>query len=171
MSNLNNTTNKNVPFSVVNRSPFNSSYIGCYKDKDSEKAIPNRGITTTINNCNELAKKAGSPYFGMQNWEKGDFASCYYGDSKLTDVQVKKHGNSSECLQSIDYNYYGKTLANAVYKTKLDDLIFVDKKIEIPQKQIVGSNDNAIVKKSPDLNELIFDCVKTPNTIQCTLHL
>lgn len=42
------------------------------------------------------------------------------------------------------------------------------------QKQAVGSNNTVtLLQKSSSLNkpELLFDCVKTSNAIQCTLHL
>lgn len=137
-------------------------YIGCYKDSPNkiEKIMQDKDITTTIKTCNDLAKIAGSKYFGIQNWEKGDFASCSFGDQKLTLDNIKKIGISSDCIIS-NNNYYGKTPANAIYETKFDEIYH--KNLQINESS---------PKKTPE-NEKLFeiDCVKKPNSILCTLHL
>lgn len=145
---------------VSKRLPFNSLFVGCYKDSAdiSQKVIPSKNITTVIDTCNNLAQKAGSPFFSLQNWEKDDFATCFFGDSKLTEAQFKKFGTSSDCIISNDdKNYYGTNLANAVYRTKFDSSVVKNDNISMPQHK-------------PELKELFFECTKAQNKLQCVLH-
>ena len=162
----------------INRILFNSLYVGCYKDNATQKTIPNYSGTTAITVCNDLAKKAGSPYFSMQNWEKNDIASCFVGNASLNLDQIKKYGESSDCIKSNDdYNHYGKTLANAVYKTRFDDSVSVGKATVV--KAVPGGVvsvgkaivNNVAVSKKSEITKVFLECTQSQNKIQCTLQM
>lgn len=118
MSNLTTAISDPVPPVIIPPTivviPTSPIYIGCYKDTSS-RALPTDAGVTTFDNCAELAKKAGSSYFGLQYAEgssiKGQ-AHCFYGGSNYS-----KYGSTNTCTaKDTSGNILGSSWSNAVYK-------------------------------------------------------
>lgn len=107
---------------------FRLQPIGCYKDKQKDRALPHyyhtlrgkiqwkkprHGLDLVVNECAESAYKIGYEYFGVQN-----YGECYgngtdyskYNESKLCYMYDKGAGHA-----------VGETLTNFVYR--LDKII------------------------------------------------
>lgn len=96
-------------------------YIGCYLD-EPDRALPVFKGRLTVDECNKVAKEAGSPYFGMQFWPGetniiSDTADCWIGDSELTLAKTQRYGVTTDCATGTDDKLYGGGFANAIYAT------------------------------------------------------
>ena len=101
-------------------------YIGCYQDgKNSVRTMNGGGpsLVTTVQECNNAAKAAGSPYFGMQYWQAsmkqapGTTAQCFYGNANTTFAQVTSQGVSNSCVLGSDgVSMLTEGGANAIYE-------------------------------------------------------
>ncbi len=111
--------------SCVPRPP---EYIGCYHDNTNPRPLRDYQERKTVAECNDIAKTANSPYFGMQYWQSdsqndlpGRRAECWYQkDSTL--VSATRHGEVSPgsynyCTRGADGLILGAEYSNAIYKT------------------------------------------------------
>jgi hypothetical protein len=111
------------------------SYVGCYADEGGGSAPGQRGFPTnagtmSLSQCNNAAKKAGAPYFGMQYWPRSgstisDKAECWYGVGENNTVlanakqwgQVNNGSNWKTQCDVFGDQMYGNANSNAIYKT------------------------------------------------------
>lgn len=97
------------------------SNIGCFKDSNIERTLPNRSrddqIPYTFNKCLKRAFDNKNNYFGLQANAETGLLDCYVGDSKvLSDL----YGTSTNCTV---YNgrEYGGIGSNALYSITRND--------------------------------------------------
>lgn len=87
-------------------------YMGCFKDT-SVRALPIMTGPITFEKCRDVAKAAGSKYFGLQ-WPEGSkngTAQCFYGNG-----YYDKYGSSTACVLSDGSGRkIGGVWANSVY--------------------------------------------------------
>ena len=102
---------------------FSLQPVGCYKDRNSDRALPDfyhtlrgniqwrkprRGLDLVVNECAEKAYQIGYEYFGVQN-----YGECYgngtnyakYGGTNVCDMYDKGAGHA-----------VGKSSTNFVYR-------------------------------------------------------
>lgn len=97
--------------------------VGCYTDNVNSRRVFNQMVDNqTLGQCNTIAKTAGSPYFGMQNWKKSggisamDTGECWFQKGS-TLQSAQSQGSSSSCSIGTGGYSIGATNSNAVYKT------------------------------------------------------
>jgi hypothetical protein len=79
----------------------------------------------TVNQCNDIAKTAHSPYFGMQNWQENgggsasDIGECWYQAGSTLD-RVQSLGSVNNCVIGNTGNRMGGSNTNAIYKTNMN---------------------------------------------------
>lgn len=87
-------------------------YMGCFKDT-SVRALPIMTGPTTFEKCRDIARDAGSRYFGLQ-WPEGSksgTAQCFYGIG-----YYDKYGRSTACVKKDSSgNLLGGVWANSIY--------------------------------------------------------
>jgi hypothetical protein len=103
--------------------PADLEHKGCFKDS-STRALPNYGGILTVSDCYRLARKAGSPFMGMQNWRGSGLlytmAECWYGNADTTFIDATRYGPAVGCGKGVDGNFYGNGLMNSIYSTGLE---------------------------------------------------
>jgi hypothetical protein len=116
------------PLTISKSCVYGPEYIGCYHDNTNPRPLRDYQDRKTVAECNDIAKRANSPYFGMQYWESdaqndrpGTRAECWYQkDSTL--VSATRHGEVSPgsynyCPTGTDGLILGAEYSNAIYKT------------------------------------------------------
>ena len=99
------------------------NYKGCYTDNVNSQRVFNQVVEhQTLAQCNTLAKTAGSPYFGIQNWPKSggvramDTGECWFQKGS-TLQSAQSQGSSSTCVIGTGGYNIGGGNTNAVYQT------------------------------------------------------
>lgn len=111
-----------VPAASVSNKP---TFVGCYTDKP-ERALPlqTSGYSTTLAQCIDRAKAAGTNIFAMQNSNPNTGAGeCWLGDNTTTLAIAQRYGPSTNCkpiadvatAQAYPNSQVGLPWANALY--------------------------------------------------------
>jgi hypothetical protein len=101
------------------------TYVGCYNDIEANRVFSNMVDYQTVNQCNDIAKTAHSPYFGMQNWQENgggsasDIGECWYQAGSTLD-RVQSLGSVNNCVIGNTGNRMGGSNTNAIYKTNMN---------------------------------------------------
>ena len=104
-------------------SDTNSTFIGCYNDSFTSRAMKNIGNglqNYDLESCKQAAIDTGNLYFGLQNLNPTTKKSaCYVSNDYAKTTQYKKATpDTIPCqLDNTDNYIYGGTLVNAIYKT------------------------------------------------------
>jgi len=100
----------------------NISYLGCYNDKDT-RALPSTVDSQNLTQCANIAKQAGSPYFGLQYGDAGSgVGQCWFGSASTTLAQAQQYGaNPSGCANMANPpgSAMGGAWVNALYQQNL----------------------------------------------------
>lgn len=116
------------PTELVKTRQCGPTYIGCYKDS-GDRALTQFSDHKTVAECNDIAKAANSPYFGMQYWQTdrgennlpGTKAQCWYKPESTLETSTKygqvSNGSSNYCKQGTNGFILGDSFSNAIYKT------------------------------------------------------
>jgi len=120
------TTDEIVP--VVPPPPPRPKYLGCYRDagwieNPLGRVLPVYGGVKNLAGCNDVAKTAGSKYFGLQFFEENagtaiDTAQCWIDGQNRNPYDRDGKLNETECpvLGTADYGR-GGSWTNAIYET------------------------------------------------------
>ena len=99
------------------------NFKGCYTDNVNSQRVFNQMVDNqTLGQCNTLAKTAGSPYFGMQSWQKSggvtamDTGECWFQKGS-TLQSAQSQGSSTSCQIGTGQYNIGGSNTNAVYQT------------------------------------------------------
>jgi len=99
------------------------NYKGCYTDNVNSQRVFNQMVDNqTLSQCNTLAKRAESPYFGMQYWPKSggvsamDTGECWFQKGS-TLQSAQSQGSSTSCVIGTGGYNIGGGNTNAVYQT------------------------------------------------------
>jgi hypothetical protein len=104
-------TGKSI-FSTPNVNAKPGNYLGCYADKSDRAMTVQSSTTSTLQQCQDLATKNGSTYFGLQN------STCSTSNDF---VKTTQYGAAGNCTQnSTDNSWVGGAWSNAVYNTSSD---------------------------------------------------
>ena len=103
----------------------NISYLGCYNDKEA-RALPNTLDGQNLTQCANIAKQAGSPYFGLQYGNAGSgVGQCWFGNASTTLAQAQQYGaNPSGCANMANPpgSAMGGAWVNALYQQNLPNV-------------------------------------------------
>jgi hypothetical protein len=117
------------PTELVKSRQCGPKYIGCYTDQNGgNRVLSQFSDHKTVSQCNDIAKAAGSAYFGMQYWQTnygdgkpGTMAQCWYQPgSTLTSATIQAAVSSSSsnyCKLGTGGLMLGDANSNAVYQT------------------------------------------------------
>ena len=109
-------------------SPYNSNspsnYLGCYGDSPNRamELYNNGSQQYNLQQCQQIAQKNGSSYFGLQNSQSGQNAQCGLSNDLSQALQYGKAGNCtkiSDGTWSGNGSTSGGGWSNAVYNTTL----------------------------------------------------
>ena len=113
ISNLSNKELQDIIKELHDRSKSTVFHLGCYKDKESDRALPiAKGRTKTWYECGDIARKMNKPYFGLQYRHRNPDAQCWVGSDYK---QAVKHGKADNCT-TYGVSITGEDFSNALYK-------------------------------------------------------
>jgi hypothetical protein len=120
-----NTSGKSVYISPYD-STSPSNYLGCYGDNPNRamELYNNGSQQYNLQQCQQIAEKNGSAYFGLQNSQSGENAQCGLSNDLSRALEYGKAGNCTK-LSDGTWSGAGSTSgggwSNAVYNTTLPE--------------------------------------------------